>query len=554
MKLTKFDIGAEIISIITKGMYPDPKDALREYIQNAVDAQAKNLSVKIRQESIVVEDDGIGMNRDILRKAVRIGISDKNPTKDVGFMGIGIYSSFHLCDKITIFSRGSDNIPNKLEMDFGKMKSILEEQKEKKNNGSISSEDLIDLQSLLETCIFLTENNGLSNEEFPVHGTRVELSEIEKEFYSALSNFEKVATYLRGVIPLHYDKKNFKYAEEIERKIQEICEQKNQKFEIINLKLQVNSKSETLYRPYKNIDFHKKKTPLPPEFFNIESNGEFFGVAWGCLNSVRRKLDNRELRGFILKKQGFSVGERKELVKFFPRGNTFFDRYSGEIIIVNSKILPNASRNDIEYSPLRSSFYEALTNVANKYDDRGNTFQEHSRGDEDLSELQKQLKKEIGIGTYNEFEEDTGKLIDKIVILKGIEDKLTGRINRKGFSDESQPKAKALIKQVEEFEKTIQLRIKSLTAKKTKKQPSEKATSPVEIAKNIADINVTNTSEPKNYENLYDLLLDLDFTISDDLKDVIFLLDEKFIQQTANTKAEYNKLLISLSEDIQDKN
>ena len=28
MRFTKFDIGAEIIAILTRGMYPDPKDAL----------------------------------------------------------------------------------------------------------------------------------------------------------------------------------------------------------------------------------------------------------------------------------------------------------------------------------------------------------------------------------------------------------------------------------------------------------------------------------------------------------------------------------------------
>ena len=104
MKLSKFDIGAEIISIITKGMYPDPKDALREYIQNGIDAKAKDISIKIRQESIVIEDDGKGMNRKTLRDSVRMGVSDKNPSKDIGFMGIGIYSSFHLCGKMTIFS------------------------------------------------------------------------------------------------------------------------------------------------------------------------------------------------------------------------------------------------------------------------------------------------------------------------------------------------------------------------------------------------------------------------------------------------------------------
>lgn len=30
MRFNKFDIGAEIIAILTRGMYPDPKDALRD--------------------------------------------------------------------------------------------------------------------------------------------------------------------------------------------------------------------------------------------------------------------------------------------------------------------------------------------------------------------------------------------------------------------------------------------------------------------------------------------------------------------------------------------
>ncbi len=68
MKLTKFDIGGEIISILTKGMYPDPRDAVREYIQNGVDAQAKNIQVKVRLNSVVVQDDGIGMDYKTLRK------------------------------------------------------------------------------------------------------------------------------------------------------------------------------------------------------------------------------------------------------------------------------------------------------------------------------------------------------------------------------------------------------------------------------------------------------------------------------------------------------
>ena len=43
-------------------MCPDPKDALREYVQNGVDADAKNINIKIRQNSIIVDDDGYGMD------------------------------------------------------------------------------------------------------------------------------------------------------------------------------------------------------------------------------------------------------------------------------------------------------------------------------------------------------------------------------------------------------------------------------------------------------------------------------------------------------------
>ena len=549
MKLSKFDIGAEVISILTKGMYPDPKDALREYIQNGVDAWGKNLQVKIRQESIVIKDDGKGMNRDVLRNAVRIGISDKNPTKNVGFMGIGIYSSFHLCEKLTIYSKGTENIPNKLEMNFGKMKSILENQKEGRLSGQIKTEELIDLQTILENCISLTENRELNDEEYPNQGTIVELTGIEPEFYTALSDFEKVAEYLRNVIPLNFDDKNFKYANKIETEITRLCEDKKQKFELINLSLQVNSKIENLYRPYKDLDFNKEGiAPQEPLFFPIEKNGVFFGIAWGCLNSVRRKLDNKNLRGFILKKQGFSIGNREGLVKFFPKGNTHFDRYSGEIIIVSPKILPNASRDDIEYSPLRSLFYDALTEIASKFDDKGREYQEYSKGDDELANLLMEFKQRLGV--YNEYEEDSEKLVNSIVILKRINKEIDGRIKRRGFREETEMKAKELLTNVENLEKTIQARIKVVIEHKKQRQ---KTISKTDIAKSTSKIEVSKPlEEVKNYDSLYDLLVDIDIKIDENLSSIIYLIDEMFIQRVAQSKAEYYQLLQQLKERAQD--
>lgn len=549
MKLSKFDIGAEVISIITKGMYPDPKDALREYIQNGVDAFAKNLKVKIRQESIVIADDGVGMNYSVLRKAIRIGVSDKNPTKNVGFMGIGIYSAFHLCQRMTIYSRGSEDIPNILTMDFGEMKSILEDQKDKRLSGEIKSEELIDLQTILEKCISLTDDGDVDSEDFPNQGTSVELTGIEPEFYSALSDYDEVAEYLRNVIPLRFDSSTFTYAEEVESEILKICEKHNQKFELINLVLQVNSKIQTLFRPYNDIDFNKNIKPQSPIFFPIESTGGvFYGVAWGCLNSVRRKLENKSLRGFILKKQGFSIGRRESLVKFFPRGNTFFDRYSGEVIIVNPKILPNAARNDIEYSSLRSSFYKALTEVASRYDDLAGEYQEYTKGDDEYFNLYTEFKQHIG--AYNEFEEDTEILVDKIVSLKLIYDKINGRLERHGFKEETKEKALILKDKVKELEVTIQNRIKILTEKK--KQVPKTTKSKSEIAKDLSGIKADSPIEDeKKYENLYELLVDLELKIDEEFESIIYLIDELFIQQVAETKANYYKLLQQLKDRYQ---
>lgn len=558
MKLNKYDIGGEIISILTKGMYPDPKDALREYIQNGVDAAAKNINLKVRQDTIVVEDDGIGMNHDVLRKAVRVGISEKNPSKYVGFMGIGIYSSFHLCEKLTIYSKGSENIPNKLEIDFGGMRAILEEQKEKRLSGQTKADELIDLQTLLEQFISLTENKALPESSFPIKGTRVELTGLETEFYTALSNFDEVAEYLRNVIPLHFDKNHFSYANEIEDEISRICEERNQKFEIINLKLQINSKIETLYRPYKDIEFYNWKKgvndlrkaeeikPLPPIFHTIE-NGEFFGVAWGCLNSVRKKIENKSLRGFILKKQGFSIGNRATMVKFFPRGNTFFDRYSGEIIIVNPKLIPNASRTELEYSPLRSIFYEDLTTIADNFDDFAHQYQEFTKGDDELAKLNDRLKAEIG--SYNENEGNPEVLVNKIVKVKDIINDLEGRINRKGFRKESQEDASSLLDRAKELETVFQERLKSLTEGKKKKQQARKQ-STFQIAKKLSQIRIAQISERENFESLFELLKDLEFNIDEELKEVIFLIDEKFIQKDAASREEYYLLLNELKEEI----
>jgi hypothetical protein len=379
MKLNQHDIGGEIISILTKGMYADPKDALREYVQNGVDANSENIDIKIRQNNIVIQDTGVGMDKVTMRKAIRLGMSDKNPKRAVGFMGIGLYSSFHLCDKLTIYSKVNNQKPNKLEFEFKIMRNLLEIQKEARIDNEGAIPDQIALLSLMETNTNLTE---LEESDFPIIGTRVELSGLDSDFFESLSKFEEVADYLAKSIPLPFSPK-FIYGDEIQKHITGVCKAHDAEFKTVNLKLQINTKEEQLYRPYKDSDFNPK--PMPPNYKELNSPDGFMGIAWGCLNEENEVIKNENVRGFLIKKHGFTIGTRNNLLSTF--GAKFFNRYAGEFIIVHPKLLPNGARSDFEYSPLRTILKKIIEDVSAEYNYDANRHQEIRKAEIELDKL-----------------------------------------------------------------------------------------------------------------------------------------------------------------------
>ncbi len=550
MKLTKFDIGADVISILTKGMYPDPRDAIREYIQNAVDAGSKKVTVKIRQNSIVVQDNGFGMDRDILRKALRVGVSDKNPKKDVGFMGIGIYSSFHLCDKINIYSRMKDKEPYLLSMDFKGMRDLLKIQKELRLKGEIDSDKLTDLQTLLEKYISLSEKNELTINDFPLEGTRVELTGLNSNFYSLLSDFKEIKTYLKEVVPLHFDKTNFKWGEVIEQKIIDECDRNDARFELIDLNLQVNGVVEDLYKPYIDENFHNN-SPQEPYYKILKDGKTFIGVVWGCLNSDRKKISNRELRGFLLKKQGFAIGKRENLVSYFGQ-RTHFDRYIGEVVVINSNLLPNASRNDLEYSSLRELFYKCLGEGFTDFNTKSSDFQAYNKASEDIAEFAKEVKLIIGI--YNPYSENSSEMIKNIVTLNKISNKIDSIIKRNTFGKENEKKteAKSLRTTINELKQDIENTIDSLIKKKNKNTSTKTQTNKkTKIAKKLSEINTSGT-DTKKYESFIDLLKDLDIELTNDIESIFDILDEQYIQGYSENKEHYQEILHELKSKISD--
>ena len=280
----------------------------------------------------------------------------------------------------------------------------------------------------------------------------------------------------------------------------------------------------------------------------MQSGKDFFGVAWGCLNPKRKKIDDKELRGFLIRRQGFAIGKRGDLAKYFRR-TAFFDRYIGEIIVVHQDMLPNAARTDFEISPLTTLFYEAVSKVANVYNDIANEYQEYTKGDDKLDEAISDLKR---IEARLSFQADNPEqLINTVVEVRRIYDGIQSRQRRKVIRDERVPEAKKVLSTAKALEKDIQ---SFITQARRKGKAKFKGKSPEvkskDRIKQLPEIKSKDTSE-KPLQSLLDVFEALDLSIENDLKAVIELIDERFIQVSAHNKEEYRLTLKALRDDVE---
>jgi hypothetical protein len=370
VKFSKQDIGGEILPILTTGLYRNKLDALREYIQNSIDARCKKIEVVIDPDTIMVDDDGFGMSFEEARTAIKLGISNKNPKTNVGFRGIGIYSAYNLCNCLDIYTRSqSDKNCNLIHIDFKSARlALIEDQERKKQNMPTS----VYLEKLLEDIVYVAvdEENTLTEV-----GTRAIMSDLRDEVYEELNNWGKVVGYLRDVVPLPF-REDFKYASEIQKQLEAAG------YNAVTVTLQIGNMREEIRRPYYDGMFeHGGKHP--PKFFEISDGKQHYGFAWVCINDARRVLRDTTLRGMLIKKFGFSISDRNYLEPYFARP-VFNRRITGEVVIQNENLIPNAARSDFEHNSARQGFIQALPKFIRQLSDWANTIQEEDKARDTL--------------------------------------------------------------------------------------------------------------------------------------------------------------------------
>lgn len=186
-------VAAQIVQHLSKGIYSNPANCIKELINNSFDADATKAIVRAKPEfdTFSITDDGEGMNYlDFDKKFLWISRSDKRDLglfteagrPIIGKIGIGFIAVSEICNKMTVISsKKGEDFKFQADIDFGKFKKTIGK---KKDFYELSEVKVVNLQ-----------------EKKNVHYTIVLLTELSKDFKELLENKDileagiKIATF-----------------------------------------------------------------------------------------------------------------------------------------------------------------------------------------------------------------------------------------------------------------------------------------------------------------------------------------------------------------------
>jgi hypothetical protein len=375
------DIGAGLVPTLSRGLYTNPFDCIREYVQNSVDSRARNVSVKATGNSVYIIDDGFGMSVSEIISARKLGVSEKDMRFKVGFRGIGIYSAAAFCKKIVISSKKKGD-----EKTYVFTLDCEEYFKAIPRPDNIDKIDKVSLSKALEKATSFTVEVSFLEED---QGTMVQLEEVSTFFMQAFQDENELKRYILRNLPIDFHE-DFEYKSLINEKIRSL----DPSYNPITLSLELDhSESVNIFRPIiPNLD--------TPNFKEIKDElGNTMAICWGCLHKPsdgkRGKIPKKfsDFFGFVYKYKGFTIGTNNDLKPIFTTGSgTLFEWYTGEVYVVDIKIIPDAPRSGFESNETYKYFYKKVEETLRSYQSEAEKYRGHERALERLNEIKNNLQ------------------------------------------------------------------------------------------------------------------------------------------------------------------
>jgi hypothetical protein len=454
------DIGGELLAILSKGLYTDPLHCIREYVQNAVDANARSATIKITGNSVHIFDNGDGMSLEELVQSRQFGLSLKSLTEHVGFRGIGIYSGFDLCNHLRITSKKTgDTRQHLLVFEFGAMKAQLEEDKQKSASGRKTS--LVELLSAHTKICRIPQSMPED-----LHFTHIEMQEISDVHIKKLSNHEELKHYMIRNLPIDFDEK-FDYRKQINEQL----DLEVPGYKAITLILQFDGLPDIIVT--KPAIPHLQSPKMGAITIGSGKNVRKVAYYWACLNTERDRIaqnarfvpevvksQDRSIRdaveqefrtyeGFVYKMKGFTVGNRDRLRHCFSSKPQLYPWYTGEVYVLDTAVVPKADRDDFETNEAKRALELAVMEQLSTLEDTAENFQATGVADERVEKYLEGL-------TRIEKEVDTNPQINDYETYTRLNDILKDlRRQQKKASSDKRVIASDIIKRAERLQKRL---------------------------------------------------------------------------------------------------
>ena len=352
----KFNVGAghvgtNLLDIVSGALYGNVLDILREYIQNAVDAEAKRVRIVLRDGEVWIRDDGTGLTPERLDGARKVAVSAKREDQ-VGFRGIGLYSSYATCDSLELITRpkGQRDV-FVLRLNFKGMRAEIERRDELDPPQPLPLLDALDL--FTEIAVYTDAPPMGSGGAFAL----VRLINPAAHFVDALESFETLQAYLRRAVSLKFPAKH-PHAAAIERKLRKHGVERRS----IAVDLTPRGKDPGVRGHSIHFYADDGSNLLPPVVREITRGGKTLAVLWYAAHEKASVLP-RDRTGIQLRLKGFGIGgvHVAEAAWATRAGSgVLYRHFLGEIHLVDTRLRPSAERSNLEDSPARRELMAAL--------------------------------------------------------------------------------------------------------------------------------------------------------------------------------------------------
>jgi molecular chaperone HtpG len=346
----RLKVGAFVLESLTSGMYTNPMDALREYIQNSADSIRVaekcglvppgdgwiNLIVDPDARTVVIRDNGLGVHSENIADClVNIGISRKRLDADAGFRGIGRLAGIAYCDRLTFrTSACGEPVATSFHIDCETIKRII----------SPSSHRTCELSEVVENNGYITQEPC----EIQSHFFEVLLEGINATA-SCFLDWHAIEIYVGQVAPVGFDHELFPLATRIEAWSQ----QHGLLMPTVRLSITTPHMEREVLKPYRmrygtrigsfDIDIQDIS------FYPLDANPDNPFWIWHAKSELLGMIDDKRSAGMRFRKSNIAFGGPERVCELFPGGEGRLNHWLlGEIHVCTSSVIPNARRDGFE--------------------------------------------------------------------------------------------------------------------------------------------------------------------------------------------------------------